>query len=54
MGMLRKLSGDRRGATAIEYALVAALIAIAAMGGYMAVGSSVQNEFNAVAEKVNG
>ena len=30
---LRKLRADRRGATAIEYGLIAALIVIAMMGG---------------------
>lgn len=50
----RKLRRDARGATAIEYALIAALIAVAAIGGYMSVGSSVQNELNSVSDKVHG
>jgi pilus assembly protein Flp/PilA len=36
--MLRKLGADRRGATAIEYGLLVALIAIAMMGGLSALG----------------
>lgn len=36
--MLRKLRGDQRGATAIEYGLIAALIVIAMMGGLRAMG----------------
>lgn len=35
---LRKLGADRRGATAIEYGLIAALIAIAMMGGLKTLG----------------
>ena len=35
---LRALTRDRRGATAIEYALIAALIVIAMMGGLRTLG----------------
>lgn len=34
----RKLRSDRRGATAIEYGLIAALIAVAAIGGMTSLG----------------
>jgi pilus assembly protein Flp/PilA len=54
MNMLVKLAAEAKGATAIEYALLAALIAVAAMGGYMAVGNSVENTFNTVSGKVHG
>ena len=36
--MLRRLGADRRGATAIEYGLIVALIAIAMMGGLTVLG----------------
>ena len=36
--ILRSLCSDKRGATAIEYGLLAALIAIAMMGGLKALG----------------
>jgi pilus assembly protein Flp/PilA len=36
--MLRRLVADRRGATAIEYGLIVALIAIAMVGGVSALG----------------
>lgn len=36
--MLRRIRSDKRGATAIEYGLIAALIAVAAMGGMTALG----------------
>lgn len=35
---LHRLLADRRGATAIEYALIAALIVIALLGGLSALG----------------
>jgi pilus assembly protein Flp/PilA len=37
-----RLRADRRGATAIEYALIASLVAVAATGGMMAFGISLQ------------
>ncbi|MEO5612938.1 MAG: Flp family type IVb pilin [Sphingomicrobium sp.] len=36
--IFRRLSADDRGATAIEYGLIVALIAVAAMGGISALG----------------
>jgi len=36
--MGRKLRSDKRGATAIEYGLIAALIAVAAIGGMTKLG----------------
>jgi pilus assembly protein Flp/PilA len=36
--MGRKLRSDKRGATAIEYGLIAALICIACIGGIQALG----------------
>ena len=36
--MLRRLRSDKRGATAIEYGLICALIAVAAIGGMKALG----------------
>ena len=36
--MLRMLHADQRGATAIEYGLIAALIVIAMMGGLQSLG----------------
>lgn len=39
--MLRMLKVDRRGATAIEYALIAALIVIAMIAGMKALGGGL-------------
>jgi pilus assembly protein Flp/PilA len=38
---LRKLGAHQRGATAIEYGLLAALIAVAAIGGMQSLGGGV-------------
>jgi len=38
---MRKLRADKRGATAIEYGLIAALIAVAAIGGMQTLGGGV-------------
>ena len=43
-----KLIGDRRGATAIEYGLIAALIAVAAIPAVGFVGTRVKTTFNKV------
>ena len=40
-GYLRKLRANQRGATAIEYGLLAALIAVAAIGGMQTLGGGV-------------
>jgi len=44
---------DESGATAIEYGLIAALIALAIIIGATAVGNSVGAKFNKIATKVN-
>ena len=44
-----RLLRDESGATAIEYGLIAALIAVAAIAAFNAVGSSLTTTFNGVA-----
>jgi pilus assembly protein Flp/PilA len=46
--IIRKLMQDDSGATAIEYGLIAALISVAAIGAFTAVGSSLQGIFTTV------
>ena len=46
--LLRKLRKSERGATAIEYGLIAALVAIAAIGALTALGGSLNNIFTNV------
>ena len=53
MKLLRKLMGDGRGATAIEYALIASLIAIAAIAAFRTLGTNIDNTFNEVKDKVD-
>ena len=45
---------DESGATAIEYGLIAALIAVVIIGAVTAVGTSVQGTFNEVATGLGG
>jgi pilus assembly protein Flp/PilA len=44
-----KLFKDESGVTAIEYALIAALIAVAAIGAFTLVGTDLSNTFSKVA-----
>jgi len=52
MRFYKKLAGEERGATAIEYGLIAALIAIAAIGAMAAVGGKVSNTFSNVSNNL--
>jgi pilus assembly protein Flp/PilA len=47
-----QLLKNEDGATAIEYGLIAALIAVAAIGAFTSVGSSLTSTFNNVAGKL--
>jgi pilus assembly protein Flp/PilA len=47
-----KLTQDETGVTAIEYGLIAALIAVAAILAMTAVGTSLTSTFNSVAGKL--
>jgi pilus assembly protein Flp/PilA len=49
MNFIRKIMKSDKGATAIEYGLIAALIAVAAIAAMQNIGSSLGNTFNAVA-----
>jgi len=48
----RKLFGDNKGATAIEYGLIAALIAVAAIAAMDALGTTLNNTFTTVEQSV--
>ncbi|MBS0538050.1 MAG: Flp family type IVb pilin [Proteobacteria bacterium] len=43
MSIFRRLAKDQRGATAIEYTLIASLIAVAAIASMRSVGGKVSN-----------
>ena len=48
MKHLKKFFKDERGATAIEYGLIAALIAVAAITALQALGNELSTTFNKV------
>jgi pilus assembly protein Flp/PilA len=48
-----QLKKDRRGATAIEYGLIAALIAVAAITAMKGIGSSLNTTFNKASSELN-
>ena len=52
MRNLLKLLRDERGATAIEYGLIAALIAVAAIGAMQGIGSKLNSTFNNVSSQL--
>ena len=51
---LRRFIADESGATAIEYGLIAALVAVAAIAALQAMGNSLSDMFNAVSGKLSG
>jgi len=48
MNFINKLARDEQGATAIEYGLIAALIAVAAITAMQALGNSLDETFTGV------
>lgn len=54
MYFLRKILRERRGATAIEYALVASLIAVAAITAFRNIGGQLNTTFTNVNGAVSG
>ncbi|HMN53553.1 MAG TPA: Flp family type IVb pilin [Sphingopyxis sp.] len=53
MKFFKKFARDTKAATAIEYGLIAALIAVAGITAMGAVGNSVSNTFNKVGTSLN-
>jgi pilus assembly protein Flp/PilA len=54
MQFIRNLIRNSRGATAIEYGLIAALIAVAAITAMQGLGTSLTTTFNNVSSTMNG
>jgi pilus assembly protein Flp/PilA len=50
--LIKKLAGDKKGVTALEYGLIAALIAVVIIAGVEAVGTGVKDTFDAIALKL--
>ncbi|GAA3736155.1 pilus assembly protein Flp/PilA [Sphingorhabdus rigui] len=53
MKIIKKIFKNENGATAIEYGLIAALVAVAAMVGMGNLGTALNNQFNNVGKKLN-
>lgn len=53
MSKFARFIKDESGATAIEYGLIAALIALAIVVGAGAVGNSIGGKFNGIASTLN-
>jgi len=53
MKFFKKLAANSRGATAIEYGLIAALIAVAAIGAMSTLGTKLTNTFSNVSNNLN-
>ncbi len=49
-----RFAKDESGATAIEYGLIAALIAVVIIGAVGALGTTIQEKFQAVTDGMNG
>lgn len=54
MKFINKLLRDEAGATAIEYGLIAALIAVAAITAMTSLGGQLSTTFNKVATSMHG
>ena len=54
MALLQTFARDGRGATAIEYGLIAALIAVVIIAGASSLGKNVGTTFNKVAGNIGG
>lgn len=54
MKALKRFRSDESGATAIEYGLIAALVAVAIIGALMGMKNALTGTFNSVATALNG
>jgi pilus assembly protein Flp/PilA len=53
LSIFRKLIQDEKGATAIEYGLIAALISVAAIVAFTAVGTNLSSMMSNTANSMN-
>jgi pilus assembly protein Flp/PilA len=51
--LVSRFLADEAGATAVEYALLAALIAVVIIGGATALGTQINQKFNDIATSIN-
>ena len=54
MTFITNLSRDEAGATAIEYGLIAALIAVAAIAAMQGLGNELKSTFNSTSSAMSG
>jgi len=54
LGQLRRLAGAEAGQTMVEYAIVAALIAVAAMAAVEALGGGISTVFGNIVSSITG
>jgi pilus assembly protein Flp/PilA len=52
--LMKKFLNNKSGATAIEYGLIAALIAVAVIGGVSQLGGSANSTFVTISEEMDG
>lgn len=52
--LIKNFVNDESGATAIEYGLIAALIAVAMIAGATSLGNSINDKFDDVATTLDG
>ena len=52
--LFKKFLNNKSGATAIEYGLIAALIAVAVIGGVSTLGTSANTTFNTISSEMSG
>ncbi|MEG1451222.1 Flp family type IVb pilin [Brevundimonas sp.] len=52
--LLNRFAKDESGATAIEYGLIAALIAVVIIGALVAIGGKLEEKFDDVATGLDG
>jgi pilus assembly protein Flp/PilA len=53
MKFIKKIFKNENGATAIEYGLIAALIAVAAIGAMTSLGNNLKTTFNKVNNEID-
>ncbi|MEZ6852825.1 Flp family type IVb pilin [Halodesulfovibrio aestuarii] len=54
LSSIKEFITDERGASAVEYGLLIALIAVAIIGGATLLGTNLNEKFNEVADEVGG
>lgn len=52
LGLIRKIAGDVRGATAVEYGLIVAIIVIGIISALMGLASATTGIWNNISDKV--